>query len=255
MNKMFLKCIVISLVFLPKYFLNAQSNPRQNNTARQGNTLQNTLNNAGSILNGSGQTLTNGEVVKGLREALNVGVDKCVAKASAVDGFFKNPNIKIPFPQDVIRVKNTLDKLGMKPQTEKFVETLNRAAELAAKDATPIFLDAILNLSITDGISILKGNDRAATDYLKTNTNQQLRIKFLPIVKQALQKVKISSYWNPLATRYNRLPGVSRVNPDLNDYVTTRAIEGLFKLIGEEEIKIRKDPGSRISDLLKKVFG
>jgi len=135
------------------------------------------------------------------------------------------------------------------------VETLNRAAEIAAKDATPIFINAITSMSLTDGISILKGNETAATNYLKTNTNDQLKIKFLPVVKNALQKVQITKYWNPLASKYNKLPMTKKVNPNLEDYVTQKAIEGLFKLVGDEEAKIRKDPASRVSDLLKKVFG
>jgi len=227
----------------------------QNNNQRGGVNLQNVINTGNTILNGGGVKVTNDEVVKGLKEALNVGINKSVDRASAVNGFFKNPSIFIPFPKDVVRVKTTLSSVGMKPQVDKFVETLNRAAELAAKNATPIFMNAITSMSLTDGISILKGNETAATAYLNTNTNSQLKIKFLPIVKSALQKVQITKYWNPLASKYNKLPMTQKVNPNLEDYVTNKTIEGLFKLVGDEETKIRKDPASRISDLLKKVFG
>jgi len=227
----------------------------QSNAQRGGVNLQNVINTGNTILNGGGVKLTNDEVVKGLKEALNVGINKSVDKASAVNGFFKNPAIFIPFPKDVEKVKTTLSSVGMKPQLDKFVETLNRAAEIAAKDATPIFINAITSMSLTDGISILKGNETAATTYLKTNTNDQLKIKFLPVVKNALQKVQITKYWNPLASKYNKLPMTKKVNPNLEDYVTNKAIEGLFKLVGDEESKIRKDPASRVSDLLKKVFG
>ena len=227
----------------------------QNNAQIGGVNLQNVINTGNTILNGGGVKVTNDEVVKGLKEALNVGINKSVDKASAVNGFFKNPAIFIPFPKDVEKVKTTLSSVGMKPQVDKFVETLNRAAEIAAKDATPIFINAITSMSLTDGISILKGNETAATTYLKTNTNDQLKIKFLPVVKNALQKVQITKYWNPLASKYNKLPMTKKVNPNLEDYVTQKAIEGLFKLVGDEEAKIRKDPASRVSDLLKKVFG
>jgi hypothetical protein len=133
--------------------------------------------------------------------------------------------------------------------------TLNRAAEEAAKDAAPIFLKAITSMSIGDGFSILKGGDNAATTYLKDKTNAELMEKFKPVVANALQKVQITKYWNPLMTKYNSLPMTSKVNPNLEDYVTKKAIEGLFKLVADEELKIRKDPGARVTDILKKVFG
>jgi len=209
----------------------------------------------GTILNSVGKPMSNDDIVNGLREALKVGTNNSSSKASALDGFYKNAAIKIPFPQQVIEMKTTLDKLGMKPATEKFVETLNRAAEKAAKDGAPIFINAIMSMSITDGVSILKGSDNAATSYLKTKTSNELKAKFLPVVKAALQSVQITKYWNPLATKYNKIPFVQKANPNLEDYVTTKAMEGIFKLVGQEESKIRKDPASRITDLLKLVFG
>lgn len=244
---------------------------KQNTNARQNNTLNNIVNtvtgavnngsgtNAGNIvgnlLNNAGKPLTNDQIIQGLREALKVGTNNSTAKASAMDGFYKNAAIKIPFPQQAIQMKQTLDKVGMKPATEKFVETLNRAAEKAAKDATPIFVNAIVGMSITDGISILRGQNDEATRYLKGKTTNDLKAKFLPVVRKALAEVQITKYWNPLITKYNKIPMVQKVNPNLEDYVATKAIEGLFKLIAVEEGKIRKDPASRVSDLLKLVFG
>jgi len=210
---------------------------------------------ANTILNNDGKPMTQTDIVNGLRDALKVGTNNSSTKASALNGFYKNSYIKIPFPQQVIQVKTTLDKLGMKPATEKFVETLNRAAEKAAKDGAPIFINAIMGMSITDGISILKGNDDAATSYLKTKTTSDLKAKFLPVVKAALAAVQITKYWNPLATKYNKIPFVTKANPNLEEYVTTKAMEGIFKLVAQEEAKIRKDPASRITDLLKLVFG
>jgi hypothetical protein len=208
-----------------------------------------------NLLNNAGKPLSNDQIIQGLREALKVGTNNSTAKASALDGFYKNAAIRIPFPQQAIQMKQTLDKIGMKPATDKFVETLNRAAEKATKDAAPIFINAIIGMSITDGIQILKGNNDAATNYLKGRTTNELKAKFLPVVKKALLDVHITKYWQPLASKYNKIPLVQKVNPNLEDYVTTRAIEGLFKLIATEETKIRKDPASRITELLKLVFG
>ena len=199
--------------------------------------------------------LTNDEVVKGLREALNVGTNNSTASASKTDGFLKNQAIKILFPPEAIKVKNTLENLGMQKQVDEFVLTLNRAAEEASKEAAPVFLNAIKGMSISDGFKILKGADNAATQYLKDKTSPELTTKFSPIVKNALQKVQVTKYWNPLITKYNLIPGVEKQNPDLDNYVTQKALEGLFKLITDEELKIRKDPVARVSDILKRVFG
>lgn len=218
-------------------------------------TIKNVINAAGNYINGNGTAVSNDEIIKGLKEALSVGAKNSANKASAVNGFYKNSLIKIPFPPEVSEMQSRLISLGMKPQVDKFVETLNRAAEKAAKDAAPIFLNAITSMSLTDGISVLKGGDNAATKYLKDKTNAELMAKFLPVVKNSLAQVQITKYWNPLATRYNKIPLVKKANPNLENYVTLKAIEGLFKLVGQEELKIRKDPASRISELLKKVFG
>lgn len=199
-------------------------------------------------------SLSNDEVIKGLKEALSVGTNNSSSAVSKVDGFYKNPKVKIPFPKEAMDVKNTLDNLGMQKQTTKFVETLNRGAEEAAKSAAPIFLNAITGMSIGDGFAILNGKDTAATSYLKGKTSAELDAAFRPKVKEALQKVNVTKYWKPLMTKYNKIPGVKKQNPDLDSYVTAKAMEGLFTLIAEEEMKIRKDPAARVSDILKKVF-
>ncbi len=204
---------------------------------------------------GSGNNLTNDEVIKGLREALTVGTNNATSMVSKTDGFFKNPSIKIPFPEDAIKVKNTCENIGMKPQVDKFVLTLNRAAEEASKEAAPIFINAIKSMSISDGFSILKGADNAATKYLQDKTSAELKQKFKPIVQNALKKVEITKYWSPLITAYNKTPGAQKINPDLEEYVTLKALDGLFKMVAQEELKIRKDPAARVTDLLRKVFG
>lgn len=216
-----------------------------------GNQLQNTVNNA----TGSNIKLTNDEVVGGLREALQVGTRKTVERASATNGFFKNPSIKIPFPPEAKKMETTLRNAGMDKQVNKFVETLNRAAEDASKSITPVFVDAITKMTITDGMTILKGSNDAATNYLKDKTTSDLKLKIRPIIAASLKKVEVTKYWNPLMKKYNSLPMVQKVNPNLEDYVTDKALVGLFKLLAEEEGKIRKDPAARVSDLLKKVFG
>jgi len=202
-----------------------------------------------------GTKLTNDEIIQGLKSALEVGAKNSASRTSAVDGFFKNPGIKIPFPPEADKVRGTVVKLGMQSQVDKFVLTLNRAAEEAAKEAAPIFLSAIKGMSIGDGLNILKGEDNAATTYLKGRTSSELTGKFQPVVQKAIEKVEVTKYWNPIITTYNKAPFVKQMNPDLEAYVTEKAIEGLFVLIAEEELKIRKDPMARVSDILRKVFG
>lgn len=199
--------------------------------------------------------LSNDEVIRGLREALSFGSKNAAGLASKVNGFYKNPRIKIPFPPDAQKLKDTAIKLGLESQVEKVVTTLNRAAEEAAKEAAPIFLDAVKGLTIKDGFDILNGPNDAATSYLKGKTSSPLKAKFSPIVGRAIEKVELTKYWKPLASKYNALPGVTPVNSDLNAYVTERAISGLFKLVANEEKKIRTNPAARVTDLLKKVFG
>lgn len=201
--------------------------------------------------------LTNDEVIKGLKEALTVGIKNSVDSSSVLDGFLKNPDIRLPFPPDAIKVKEKAISLGMQGQVDKFETTLNRAAEEAVKEALPIFKNAILNMSIQDGFAILKGGNGAATKFLKDKTSDSLAIAFLPKVKNATSKVQLTSYWNPIITKYNAavtLTGGEKINPDLDAYVTQLAIQGLFKLVEKEENKIRKDPGARVTDLLMKVF-
>ena len=198
--------------------------------------------------------LTNDEVIRGLREALTVGTNNSSSLTSKLDGFYKNPEIFIPFPPEALKVKEKVEQLGMKKQVDEFVMTLNRAAETASAEAAPIFVNAIKEMTIADGFAILRGNDNAATQYLKDKTTAQLKVKFNPIVKNAIQKVEVTKYWNPVINTYNKIPFIEKMNPDLEDYVTTKAMDGLFLMIAKEETKIRKDPMARITDLLKKVF-
>lgn len=239
-----------SFIILAVILVSLQSCAQSWNLKDIQNTVEQTI---GTVTGGGG--LTNDEIIRGLKEALSVGSTNSTAKASALDGFYKNNLIKIPFPPEAEKVKTTVESLGMKPQVDQFVMTLNRAAEEAAKEAKPVFINAITTMSISDGMTILKGKDDEATRYLQNKTSTELNAKFSPIVKRAINKVQLTKYWNPIMTKYNKIPMVKKVNPDLDKYVTEKALEGLFKLVAEEETKIRRDPAARVSDILRKVFG
>ena len=212
-----------------------------------------------SILNDAGTStaLSNEEVVAGLKEALRTGAERSVAKASATDGFLGDARIRIPFPPEAIKVKNTLTDLGMRQPVEDFERTLNRAAEQAAKEAVPDFVEAITSMTIQDGFNLLRGGENAATNFLRDRTSASLRARFEPVVAQATREVALTSYWQPLASAYNTatlFTGGTAVDPDLNAYVTTKAMDGLFLLLAEEERRIRVDPLARTTELLRKVF-
>ena len=208
--------------------------------------------------NSSSNALTNDEVIRGLKEALSIGINNATDLTSRTDGFLKNGEISIPWPEDALKVKQKAEDWGLSGQVDKIVTTLNRAAEEASKEAAPIFLNAIRNMSISDGFSILRGGDGAATKFLKDKTTIELKRAFAPKVNEAIEKVELTKYWNPVITRYNQstiLTGAEQINPDLNDYVLTKAIDGLFTMVEKEENKIRKDPMARVTDILQKVFG
>ena len=202
--------------------------------------------------------LTNDEVISGLKEALNIGIKNSVDLTSVQDGFLGNAEIRLSFPEDAIKVKEKALSWGLDNQVEKFETNLNRAAEEATKEALPIFKDAILGMSISDGFSILNGGEGAATKFLKDRTTAQLVTAFSPKVEAAISKVKLTDYWEPIINKYNgamTLTGGEKINPDLNEYVTERAITGLFLMVEKEENKIRQDPIARVTSLLQKVFG
>lgn len=202
--------------------------------------------------------LTGDDIISGLKEALVVGAINSTSLASKKDGFNLNPLIRIPFPPEALKVKNTVEQLGFTSLTKDFEQSINHAAEEASKKALPIFKNAIVNMSISDGIGILRGSNNAATEYLKSRTNNALASEFSPVVKNAIQTVDVTRYWTPVASVYNKttmLTGESQVNPDLNQYITQKALDGLFYMIAQEEMKIRENPAARASDILKKVFG
>lgn len=206
----------------------------------------------------TGTSLSNQEVIAGLKEALTIGAEKAAELASATDGFYKNPALFIPFPEEAQKVKETALQYGFDNQVAQFEMTLNRAAEEAAKEAAPIFVNAIKSMTVADGFAILNGDDHAATNFLKDKTNEELTSKFRPKVAAAIETVNLTAYWEPIITKYNTvnfLTGGDDINPDLEAYVTERAIEGLFVHVATEEEKIRENPQARVTELLMKVFG
>jgi hypothetical protein len=195
------------------------------------------------------------EAVQGIKEALVKGTGESVNFVSVLDGYFGNPEIKIPFPEDARMVESKLRSIGMGKKVDEAILSINRAAEDAAIQAKPIFVNAITAMSIHDAIGIVKGPDDAATSYLRNTTSPDLRVKFRPEIQKSLDKVQATKYWKDLITTYNKIPLVQKVNPDLAGYVTDKAIQGLFVMISKEEKKIRKDPVARTTEILRKVFG
>ncbi|MEO7307659.1 MAG: DUF4197 domain-containing protein [Ferruginibacter sp.] len=202
----------------------------------------------------TGSNLSNDDIISGLKDALRVGTDNSSKKLSKFDGFFGNAAIKILMPEEAKKVERTLRNLGMGNMVDKAILSMNRAAEDAASGVSNIFWDAIKQMSITDGLKILRGGDFAATDYLKSVTTRELTEKFRPVIEASLVKVDATKYWKDLFTTYNRFSS-NQVNTDLTAYVTERALSGLFYNISLEEQKIRKDPAAQVTDILKKVFG
>ena len=194
------------------------------------------------------------EIIEGLREALTVGSNNASKAAAAVDGYYKNPKLYIPFPSEAKKMEQMLRSFGQEKLVNDFLLSLNRAAEDAAKEAAPIFVNAVKGMSIADGLSILNGKDDAATQYLKQNTQALLLEKFKPIVENSLHKVSATKYWEQLVVAYNKIPMVEKMNPNLSEYATQKAIDGIFIVVAEEELQIRKNPAARVSAILKKVF-
>lgn len=201
------------------------------------------------------QSLTEEEIVKGLKEALRIGTQNGINILNQENGFFGDSLLRIPFPEDVRQVEIKLRALGFGRQIDQFVLTMNRGAEKAVKKAGPIFIDAITQMTISDARNILQGPDNAATQYFRNKTEAQLIDAFKPDVKATLDQIHVTKLWSDLTTTYNKIPFTKDVETDLPLYVTGKAVDGLFIKVAEEEMKIRTDPVARVSDILKKVFG
>jgi hypothetical protein len=194
------------------------------------------------------------KIAEGLKQALTIGTQNGTNRLSAVDGFFADAAVKILIPPEAQNVEKTLRQFGFGSLVDKTILSLNRAAEDAAKSATPIFTEAIKQMTINDALGILKGGDFAATNYFKDKTTASLTAAFSPVISKSLDKVDATKYWREMFTTYNKF-SVKKVPVDLNAYVTQKAIDGIFYEVGLEEQKIRKDPAAQVTDLLKDVFG
>jgi hypothetical protein len=200
-------------------------------------------------------TLTEKDAADGIKEALVKGTGESVNIVSKLNGYFSNPEIKIPFPPEAKDIESKLRSIGLGSKIDEVVLSFNRAAEDAAKSAESIFVTAITKITITDAIQIVRGPNDAATQYLAKTTSPELKAKFNPVIKASLDKVNATRLWEEVVITYNQIPFVKKQNQDLPGYVTDKAIAGLFVMIAKEELKIRKDPVARTTDLLKRVFG
>ncbi|WP_346883633.1 DUF4197 domain-containing protein [uncultured Algibacter sp.] len=201
-----------------------------------------------------GNPIGNDQIASGLRQALDFGIDKQVTKLTQTDGFFKNDLVKILLPEELKKVDKGLRDIGLSKLADEGLKVLNRAAEDAVKEATPIFIDAVKGITFGDAKNILTGNNNAATQYLNSKTQTALYAKFNPVIKQSFSKVGADKIWSNLINKYNNIPFTSKVNPDLTDYVTGEALKGVYTMIGVEEKEIRTKLSSRTTDLLRKVF-
>lgn len=194
------------------------------------------------------------DIAGGLKEALNNGISNQVSKLTTTDGFYKNEMVKILLPDELKKVDTGLRKIGLSKLADDGLRAINRTAEDAVKEATPIFVDAVKNMSFNDAKNILMGDQNAATFYLQNSTSSALYSKFNPVIKSSFGKVGADKIWANLITKYNAIPFVTKVNPDLTDYVTNQAMAGVFKMIAVEEKNIRTNLKARSSNLLQEVF-
>jgi len=223
-------------------------------TSTHAQGLKGLLNKAKEVVNTSKTgTLGNDEIIAGLKEALANGTQKGTAFLSKENGFFGNEAIKILLPPEAVKVENTLRKVGLGKQVDDAILTINRGAEEATKQATPIFVNAIKQMTVTDALGILRGADTAATGFLRKSTTNSLSVAFRPVIEASLEKTGATKNWTTIISAYNKF-SLQKINPDLTGYVTDKALIALFNQIASEEKNIRKDPLARTSDLLKKVF-
>jgi hypothetical protein len=248
------KCTFLILALGVSSIVSAQGILGKLNKAVKGDSSNKVLSTINKTIGGNkGNSLTNDEIITGLKQALTIGTDSSAKRLNKADGFFANAAIKILMPAEAKKAESTLRKFGMGSLVDKAILSMNRAAEDAAGGISNIFWDAIKGMTLTDGLSILRGGDFAATDYLKKNTTAQLTEKMRPVIEQSLAKTDATKYWKDVFTAYNKF-SKEPVNTDISAYVTERSMSGIFYSIGQEEQKIRKDPAAQVTDLLKKVF-
>jgi hypothetical protein len=210
---------------------------------------------AGIFATLTGEKLSDSKIINALKEALEIGTENAVKTVSKVDGYYKNPQIKIPLPQTVQKAESVLRAVGYGPQVDELSQSMNRAAEQAAPKAKALFWDAVKAMTFEDARQILKGNADAATRYFEDKTRGQLQQLFMPSVHTAMEEVGVTRAYQNVYAKLSTIPFADRLNLDLDGYVTEKALDGLFYMVGEEERKIRKDPAARVTKLLKDVFG
>ncbi|TXT34336.1 MAG: hypothetical protein FD136_376 [Chitinophagaceae bacterium] len=256
MNSMKIVVIVLIGLFctvqLSAQSLNDLLKQPKKSTDTSSSSLSNTF---GKLMGGAkGNQAGTMDIANGLKEALVLGAEKGTAMLSKPDGFFANAALKILLPPEAQKIETTLRNIGMGKQVDDAILSMNRAAEEACKTATPIFTNAIKEMTITDAMGILKGSDTAATAYLQQKTTTSLTNSFKPIIENALQKTEATKQWNNLISTYNKF-SFKKINPDLAGYVTEKSMSGIYQQIAIEEKEIRKNPLARSTELLKKVFG
>ena len=248
-----MKKISTSVIFLfatISLFAQKDSSPNLNGMFKKANSIFGKKSTSSS----STSSLSSGEIVSGLKEALSLGAQKSGDKLSAIDGFFKDAAVKILLPAQIRDVENKMRMLGMGKMVDNAELSMNRAAEDASKAAAPIFLSAIKKMTVTDALNILRGSDTAATGYLRKTTSPELIASFRPVIEESLKKVDATKYWKDVFNAYNKFTR-NPVDTDINSYVTGKALDGLFYYVAQEEIGIRKNPAERVTDILKSVFG
>ena len=213
-----------------------------------------TMDEVAKALSGNQEYINTETIVSGLKQALSVGTENAVAQTSKEGGYWKNPSLKIPLPKDLQKFADTLRGIGLGSQVEVLEKKMNEGAEMAAASATPVFINAIKSMSISDARGILGGKETAATDFFREKTYNQLKTQYSPVIGKELDQVGAVKLYNELYQKYSLIPLVPKPNVKLEDYVTEKALDGLFSVVGEEEKKIRQDPAARTTELLKKVF-
>src|SRR5882672_2594711 len=199
--------------------------------------------------------ISNRDAINGLKEGLIRGAQAAVARLGVENGFFGNDRVKIPLPPSLHRLEAVMRSIGMSPHADELVLRMNRAAEAAVPEAKTLLVDAVKRMSVQDAKGVLTGGENAATQYFKRATSESLTTRFRPIVKKAMEKVKLAEKYDEIAASGAKLGLVKEEDAQLEDYVTRKALDGLFVAIAEEEKKIRKDPAGTASQIIKKVFG
>ena len=215
---------------------------------------QSILDRAKKTISGDKSSVTEAEAGSGVKEALNNGISSAVSFLNKPDAFFKNDLYKVLLPPDAKKMEKTLRDIGMGKMADDAIEAINRGAEDAVGFATPIFVDAIKQMTVTDALKLVTGGKNSITEFFKAKTSAKLKEAFMPVINESLKKTNATKYYGDAVARYNKVPLVKKMNPDLADHVAEKTLFALFDRIGVEEANIRSNPAARTTDLLKKVF-